>query len=254
MTSFLSSIGKRKKTPDQLVASSIKALTTVLDVTAKAETKATAMENLNKYLLGIKNILYGTSDVAEVDEEKTLEASKYIQQEKLIVLLINNLDSISFEARKDTALIFNNLTRKNINNFVDYLKEHMTIIDKLIQGYVSTESALNCGAMLRETIRYDNLSRYILYSDLLWEFFDIYVHLPNFEIASDAFGTLKDLLTTPKHPHIAEEFMSRNSEKLLEKYDVSIMFYCFILIFCGFVCVSVYVCIYIYMYTTVQYL
>ena len=57
--------------------------------------------------------------------------------------------------------------------------------------------------------------------DLLWQFFDTYVHLPNFDIASDAFNTMKDLLTTPKNKQIAYDFIERYGEILLRKYEVS---------------------------------
>jgi len=231
MTSFLNSIQKRKKTPDQLVVSSKQALQTIIDASVTREDeKATAMENLNKYLVEIKNVLYGNIDNMELDDEKVQEASKYIQSEGLIKLLISNIDSVSFEARKDTALIYNNLVRKNINNFAQYLTENIDILQTLLLGYLSSDSALSCGSMLRESIRHENLARYILFSESLWAFFDTYVHLPNFEVASDAFNTLRDLLTLPRHKHVAEEFMEAHCDKLLEKYDVSIVMQCDMLV------------------------
>jgi calcium binding protein 39 len=183
------------------------------------------MDNLNKFLVEIKNILYGNIDNLELDEEKVLEASKYIQSEGLILMLINNIDAVSFEARKDIALIFNNLIRKNVNNFAQYLADNIEIMQVLLLGYLSSDSALSCGSMLRESIRHENIARYILLSDSVWAFFDTYVHLPNFEVASDAFNTLRDLLTTPKHKHVAEEFMEAHCDKLLEKYDVWSLFF-----------------------------
>lgn len=35
------------------------------------------------------------------------------------------------------------------------------------------------------------VARRILFSDQVWVLFDCYVHLPNFDVASDAFTTLK---------------------------------------------------------------
>lgn len=222
MTSFLNSIGKRKKSPEQLVISSKQALQTIIDAAnTKEEEKIAATESLGKCLVEIKNVLYGSVDVPEVDEEKAGEISKYMQSDGLIALLIANLDVISFEARKDTALIFNNLVRKNICNFSQYLTDNAAIVERLLQGYMSADSALSCGSMIREVIRHESQSRFILQSDLLWAFFETYVHLPNFEIASDAFNTLRELLTMPKHKHVVQEFMETHCDKLLEKYDVS---------------------------------
>ena len=62
------------------------------------------------------------------------------------------------------------------------------------QGYGHPEVALNCGSMLREAARHEKARR-ILFSPHIWAFFDTYVHLPNFDVASDSFTTLRDLLT-----------------------------------------------------------
>lgn len=223
MTSFLNSIGKRKKTPDQLVISSKQALQTIVDASnAKEEERVAAMETLGKSLVEIKNILYGSIENPDIDEEKAAEISKYMQSEGLIALLIHNLDSISFEARKDTALIFNNLIRKSVSDFHQHLTDNKAIVERLLQGYLSADSALSCGSMIRETIRNENLARFILNSEHFWAFLDTYVHLPNFDIASDAFNTLRDFLTMPRHKHVAQEFMEQYCDKLLEKYDVSV--------------------------------
>jgi hypothetical protein len=58
---------------------------------------------------------------------------------------------IPFEAKKDSALIFNNLIRKNIYNFAQYIEVNPRIIALLCEGYSKSESALNCGSILRES-------------------------------------------------------------------------------------------------------
>jgi Mo25-like len=49
---------------------------------------------------------------------------------------------------------------------------------------------LNCGAMLRECIRYEALTKILLNSDNFYDFFK-YVEVSTFDIASDAFATFK---------------------------------------------------------------
>lgn len=73
MTSFLSAITQRKKTPEQLVVSA------KLSVNAYLDGDNTAEENLGKRLAQIKLILYGDGDHPEVDEEKALEVGKSVQ-------------------------------------------------------------------------------------------------------------------------------------------------------------------------------
>lgn len=56
--------------------------------------------------------------------------------------------------------------------------------------YEVQEIALNCGIMLRECFRHEELARMVLHSDGFYKFFD-YVELSTFDIASDAFLTFK---------------------------------------------------------------
>jgi Mo25-like len=75
-----------------------------------------------------------------------------------------------------------------------------------VNAYDNADIALLCGSMLRECVRYESLARATLNDEALWKFFDVYVHLPNFDVASDAFATLRDLLTRNKG--VASEFLS----------------------------------------------
>lgn len=45
--------------------------------------------------------------------------------------------------------------------------------------------------MLRDALKNEKVARRFLTSGQVWPFFDTYVHLRNFEVASDAFATLK---------------------------------------------------------------
>ena len=78
MTSFLNSITKRKKTPEQLVASACHSLTSICDQRTTPEVKASVDEILRKRLGQMKTILYGDGKVTEVDEEKAIELSRHI--------------------------------------------------------------------------------------------------------------------------------------------------------------------------------
>ena len=77
MTSFMSTITQRKRTPEQLVVSAKVSLNAYLDGDNTAE------ENLGKRLAQIKLILYGDGDHPEVDEEKALEVARSVQSVSL---------------------------------------------------------------------------------------------------------------------------------------------------------------------------
>lgn len=57
-------------------------------------------------------------------------------------------------------------------------------------SYENADIALNCGMMLRECIRVQELAEIILRSSDFYKFFD-YVQKSTFDIASDAFATFK---------------------------------------------------------------
>ena len=111
---------------------------------------------------------------------------------------------------------------KNIADFVTYVSDHFYVVKQIAHGYTNTDIALNCGSMLRECIRYEELTRQILLPEetFLWDFFDSYVHLPNFDVASDAFNTLRDILVSSRNKQIASDFLEQRYTKVFQKYEV----------------------------------
>jgi calcium binding protein 39 len=67
---------------------------------------------------------------------------------------------------------------------------YLAIFIFLTYRYEQQEVALNCGAMLRECIRYEALTKILLNSENFYDFFK-YVEVSTFDIASDAFATFK---------------------------------------------------------------
>jgi calcium binding protein 39 len=221
MTSFLNSIPKKVKTSEELIISTKKALNSILLNTWDDENDKLVVErSLTKNINDVKVILCGDAEHHDADDEKIREVCKYIQNEDIVLLFIDKIDMLLFDVRKDFTFIFINLIRRNLNNFVGYILENSNTIKRLTEGYVHADSAFSCGLMLRECIRHELLAKYLLSSDLVWHFFDSYVHLPNFDVASDAFNTLKELLTTPKNKQISVEFLDLYYDKFLEKYEV----------------------------------
>ena len=57
-------------------------------------------------------------------------------------------------------------------------------------------------------------------SEYLWKLFDSYVHLPNFEVASDAFNSLRDLLITAKNKKISSTFLDTHFDVVFQHYEL----------------------------------
>jgi Mo25-like len=108
-----------------------------------------------------------------------------------------------------------------------------------VNAYDNADIALLCGSMLRECVRYESLARATLNDAALWKFFDFYVHLPNFDVASDAFATLRDLLTRNKG--VASEFLSERCVSATCYYVCSVFGHWYTI--CHEVYTNCYVCV-----------
>ena len=118
-----------------------------------------------------------------------------------MLLLLRNLHRIDFEGKKDAVQIFNNILRRQIGTrtpTVEWICTKPEIVFTLCHGYERQEIALNCGAMLRECIRYEALTKILLHSEQFYDFFK-YVEVSTFDIASDAFATFKVSLLLGVH-------------------------------------------------------
>ena len=73
---------------------------------------------------------------------------------------------------------------------VDYISGRAELLMALIRGYENQDISLNCGIILRECLRHENLCKIVLDSNQFWKFFH-YVELSTFDVASDAFATFK---------------------------------------------------------------
>jgi len=205
----------RSKSPQELVRT-LKDLLLQLERGEKKYEKVA--EDVSKCLAGIKNILYGTND-QEPQTELIAQLAQEIYNANLIKIMIDNINRVEFEGKKDIASIFNNLLRRQIGNrspTVDHIASKPDILFRLINGYEIPEIALNCGMMLRECCRYEELTKLIINSEQLYKFFD-YVELSTFDIASDAFLTFRDLLT--KHKTLCATFLEQNYDKFFDNYQ-----------------------------------
>jgi len=120
--------------------------------------------------------------------------------------------------KKDVAAIFNNLLRKSSGNrfpTVEYLVKNTNILHSLLQGYENPEIAPHCGSILRECARHEALAKLILTSP---NFNSLYVFIEdvNFDVASDAFSTFKELIT--KHKGLSAEYLEKNYEVVFANY------------------------------------
>ncbi|EAA45510.3 AGAP011060-PA [Anopheles gambiae str. PEST] len=208
--------GKSQKSPQELVKSLKEAVNALERGDKKAEK---AQEDVSKNLVSIKNMLCGTADAEPQTEIVISQLAHELYSTDLLLLLIQNLNRIDFEGKKDVAHIFNNVIRRQIGTrlpTVEYICTKPEILFTLMAGYEHQEIALNCGIMLRECARHEALAKIMLHSEEFFNFFR-YVEVSTFDIASDAFSTFKELLT--RHKLLSAEFLEQNYDKVFSRYE-----------------------------------
>jgi len=166
----------------------------------------------------VKSVIYG-QEGQEPSTELVAQLAQETYSANTIPSLIKHLSKLDFESKKDVALIFNNLLRRQIGTrspTVEYLCCRPEILYMLIKGYESQDIAISCGSMLRECIRHEHLAKIILNSEQFYDFFD-YVEVSSFDIASDAFTTFKDIIT--KHKTMSAEYLDANYDAFFGHYQ-----------------------------------
>lgn len=207
---------KSGKTPSEVVKATKETLNQLTQGNEK--TSAKAVEELSKHVQVMKFMLYGNAE-NEPSADACQQLAVEIFQNDIIPKFIHNLEKFEFEARKDVASIINNLLRRtngaDSSMAADYIAQNPEILHVLVNDYENPAIALNCGSILRECIKHENLAQLILHSDDVYKFFE-FVEVSNFDTASDAFATFKDLLT--QHSQISAAFLDQNYNTVFKSY------------------------------------
>jgi calcium binding protein 39 len=155
----------------------------------------------------------------EISPESVHQLLHLVVQEDLLYLLANNIHKLPFESRKDAQVIFSTAFRYKPPGAQDpQILQHVIqfrpeIIISLCRGYDRRESAMPCGGILREALKYDAIAALILYDEptpdgktrdlasvnpdvpssgqgVFWRFFD-WIDKGAFEVSADAFNTFR---------------------------------------------------------------
>ncbi len=143
-------------------------------------------------------------------------------QEDFLYVLASSIHLLSFESRKDSQAIFSYVLRfrppgstAEDSIALSYVINHRPeVIVELCRGYNKKESAMPCGAVLREALKHESIVSIILYDQSLenqldakidetayvdapqsgdgvfWNFFD-WIDGGAFEVSADAFTTFR---------------------------------------------------------------
>lgn len=218
------------KTPDDVVKTPEDAVKTLRDSfleNSRKEGNAISSkrhhQEVSRAIYSLKVMLYGdASNDVEVKPQDVADMVRLACEGDLLLLIVRNLTVMEFETRKDAVQIFDNLLRRDADEtsglcIASKVAENGgEVLQNLMEGYNNGDIALNCGSMLRECIRHESLAKILLESDLFWRFFEL-VEVSDFDVASDAFATFKEVLT--KHVRASAKFIEADMDRFMACYN-----------------------------------
>ncbi|KAF7258352.1 hypothetical protein EG68_04309 [Paragonimus skrjabini miyazakii] len=224
----------KPKSPKELIQSIHENLL-ILNSQAKQEKeRRKAIEAIATALNGLRELLTDKSDTRLTGRERDAELfnSERTRINEIITevthelinlnvlpLLIANLDTIEFESSKHVVDLFGHVMRRQVGSYnpaAQYLLSNPNILISLLHGYSKPDRAIHYGAILRDACRHEALAKLVLLAPEFYQLFD-YVQGTAFDVSSDAFSTLKDLLT--RHKSLVAEFLSTNYDEFFKHYS-----------------------------------
>jgi len=206
--------GKKTDKPQELVKKCREALV-VLEKPSNQKAIEKAIEELSKCINGMKTTLH---DDSTTNPEAAVTLANEIYGSEILLPLVTYVGKYEFETKKDVLQVFNDLLKRQVGSrspTVEYISRNPIIMDVLCSGYDNSEAASSTGSMLRECLKHEPLAKLVLFSPNFWKFFK-YIETPNFDIASDSFSSLKEILT--KHKAIVAEFLEKNYDLFFQEY------------------------------------
>lgn len=180
------------------------------------------MSELSNVILEIRIVLFGNGK-AEPSPDACAHLAQDFFKHDTFRLLILSLPKLDLGARQNATHVIANLQRQRVCGRLiapEYLENNLDLVDILLPGYKDGEIAITYGAILRECIRHQIVARYVLETEHLKKFFTC-IQIPNFEIASDAQATFKELLT--RHKSTVAEFLSVNYDWFFQEYNSQLL-------------------------------
>ncbi|KAH7826858.1 putative Mo25-like family protein [Monocercomonoides exilis] len=197
----------------------VKSLSTALHlIAANKEVKAVekGVKDSAKAINSLKILLYGDAENEPSKDALSQIVTEIIASNTLVLMMIY-LGSLEFEARKNCTTVFNALVHREPTNelVIRHILEHPEIIRVMLVDFQKSKIALSLGSMFRECIRSQALAKLAIEMPE-FSFLFHYVELENFELASDAFTSFKDILT--RHKQIVSEYLQTHYNSFFDNY------------------------------------
>ncbi|CAN1237904.1 Putative MO25-like protein At5g47540 [Linum grandiflorum] len=180
------------------------------------------MAELGKVLVEMRTILFGEGQ-AEPNADACSQVTQEFFREDTLRVLIGCLPKLGLGPRQIAASVITNLQKQRVQGRAiapEYMESNLDLMEILLPGYEDGDIALIYGSISRDLICHQVVAKYVLESPHMPKFFT-YVQLPNFEIASVAQATFKELLT--RHKSTVAEFLSNSYDWFFREYNTQLL-------------------------------
>jgi hypothetical protein len=157
------------------------------------------------------------SGVTTIIPDDVLAMARAVVASGLLDQLLDAFPRLTFDARHQLASMFTFATRQCKADATAYIQERPHLLQKLVDGHKDGEIAAQCGQLMRDLLRSEELNTIIINTPELINPFFTYCQSKQFDISSDAFNTFQLMLT--KHPTISSKFLVDNFEDFFDRFD-----------------------------------
>ncbi|KAI1907694.1 Hym1p [Ophidiomyces ophidiicola] len=203
-------------------------------------------EDLAKHLAHIKLIVQGTQEIDSLPDQVHQLVQAFIADD-LLYELAQSIHQLPFESRKDTQTIFSHFLRfkpphvtSSDPPVISYIvNKRPEILTELCYGYENSRSAMPCGTILREALKFEVVTGIVLYDQsardepairlndvqpgtpqtgegVFWNFFR-WINQGSFEVSADAFTTFREILT--RHKALVAGYLATNFDLFFSTYN-----------------------------------
>lgn len=197
----------------------VKELSNSLSNDALAPSQGKLGEQSGKSMENVRSCLQAAISAFEAETTTVTEQSNLLEgllahdlpAQMLIVLPI-----LEFEARKEIMRLFHHILQAGSTPVIDYIRSHQHILRELLRGCGNADVALHCHVMLRSCACHSELVVCMLEAGYATELLELTEHQV-FDISSDAFCSLRQLLLT--HKAVSAEYLQTHFKTFFVPYN-----------------------------------
>lgn len=203
---------------------------------AKEKTRHVVSEDVQKQLHRLGHLIETCTADSDIPRERSTrtvstprcphtelreEIEKFLSAD-LPMQLLQQIPALDFEARTAAINVFGLLLRPGLPTELDtkvlaYVRHHPHLYDALFAGCVDEEIAVHCWVMLRSCTRRAETAQMIFQARHIFRLMEL-VQSRSFEISSEAFGALREVLVD--HKVQAAEWLEANFMEFFKEYDM----------------------------------